>query len=115
MTNNLRSNELLIFGNNVKNYRLLKGLTQEQLAESISISAVQLGRIESGKNACGIQIVLKLCEALFVTPNDLFYGINSIPSSDNCNAFLNAFCNKNNIKNKEINYLLKYILNYFNR
>ena len=87
MTNNLRSNELLIFGNNVKNYRLLKGLTQEQLAELISISAVQLGRIESGKNACGIQIVLKLCEALFVTPNDLFYGINSIPSSDDCNAF----------------------------
>mgnify|MGYP002688815246 FL=1 len=97
MTNNLKSNELLTFGNNVKNYRLLKGLTQEQLAESISISTVQLGRIESGKNACTIQMVLKLCAALLVTPNDLFYGINSIPSSNDVNASFNSFINTHDI------------------
>ena len=115
MTNELRSNEFLTFGNNVKNYRLLKGLTQAQLANSISISTMQLGRIEKGKTSCTIQIVLKLCAALLVTPNDLFYGVNSIPSSDDYNVFLNTFYNKNNIKNEEIKGMLKYILNYFDR
>ena len=113
MTNNLRSNDLLTFGNNVKNYRLLKGLTQEQLAESISISTVQLGRIESGKNACTIQMVLKLCAALLVTPNDLFYGINSIPSSNDVNASFNSFINTHDIHSKETRQFLKHILDYF--
>ena len=113
MTNNLKSNELLTFGNNVKNYRLLKGLTQEQLAESISISTVQLGRIESGKNACTIQMVLKLCAALLVTPNDLFYGINSIPSSNDVNASFNSFINTHDIHSKEARQFLKHILDYF--
>ena len=113
MTNNLKSNELLTFGNNVKNYRLLKGLTQEQLAESISISTVQLGRIESGKDACSIQMVLKLCAALLVTPNDLFYGINSIPPSNDVNASFNSFINTHDIHSKETRQFLKHILDYF--
>ena len=90
-----------------------KNMTQEQLAESISISTVQLGRIESGKNACTIQMVLKLCAALLVTPNDLFYGINSIPSSNDVNASFNSFINTHDIHSKETRQFLKHILDYF--
>lgn len=113
MTNTPKNNDLLIFGNNVKNYRLLKGITQEQLAESISISTVQLGRIESGKNACTIQMVLKLCAALVITPNDLFNGITSIPSNNDVNASFNSFINTHDIHSKETRQFLKHIIDYF--
>ncbi|MDD3303869.1 MAG: helix-turn-helix transcriptional regulator [Clostridia bacterium] len=113
MANKPKNNNLLIFGNNVKNYRLLKGITQEQLAESISISTVQLGRIESGKNACTIQMVLKLCAALIVTPNELFKGIECIPSSNDINVFVNSFVNSHYINSKETKSFLKHIIDYF--
>lgn len=104
---------LIIFGNNVKNYRLLKGITQEQLAETIAISSIQLGRIESGKNACSINMLLKLCYSLNITPNDLFKDVDGIPISSDSNVFLNGFINSHELRSDETKQLLQHIINFF--
>ncbi|MEG2310564.1 MAG: helix-turn-helix transcriptional regulator [Clostridia bacterium] len=103
------------FGLNVKKYRILKKLTQEQLAESIATSAVQIGRIESGSNACTIQMVLKLCIALGVTPNDLFNNIEGIPTTTDTVVYLNNYISSHKIRSGETKNFLKYILDYFEK
>lgn len=105
--------ELKIFGNNVKEYRILKGLTQEQLAESISVSSVQIGRIETGKNACTIQTLLKLCRILNITPNDLFKDIQELPLSSDNSVYINNFISTHQFDNEETKEFFKSILSKF--
>lgn len=93
--------DLKIFGNNIKEYRILKNLTQEQLAEMISVSSVQIGRIEAGKNACTIHTLLKLCQALCVTPNDLFKNIERLPLSSDDSVYINNFINTHEFNSEE--------------
>ena len=106
-------NALRMFGANVKKFRNIKKMTQEQLAECISTSAVQIGRIECGKNACTIQMLLKLCMALEVTPNELFANIEGLPLSDDNTVFLNKFISSHSIQTSETKNFLRHIINYF--
>lgn len=108
-------NELKIFGNNVKEYRIINKLTQEQLAEKISVSSVQIGRIETGRNACTIQTMLNLCKALNVTPNDLFKNITDLPTYTDNAVFLNNFFNTHLINTEETKEFEKYIFNFFSQ
>lgn len=64
-----------IFSNNVKKYRKLQGLTQEGLSELADISISYIKQIESKREFKNVTltIILKLCKALDVTPNTLFY------------------------------------------
>lgn len=48
------------------------GMTQEAFAESIGISRVSVVRIENGDQAPKIETVVQICEALHITPNELF-------------------------------------------
>lgn len=69
----VRSEEVMkLFGSNVQNIRLSKGLTQEQLAEEAKISQVQVARIESGKLNTSISTVSAIANALGVNEGDLF-------------------------------------------
>jgi len=47
------------------------GLTQERLSEMIDCSLRHLVNIERGINGVSIEILLKLCDALRVTPNEI--------------------------------------------
>ena len=58
--------------NNVKNIRLEKGYTQEELARKIDISWRTLQKIEAGANTT-IYVALKLKKALKCKLEDLFY------------------------------------------
>lgn len=63
------------FSTNIKKYRKINNLTQEQLAELADISISYIKQIESGneyKNV-SLTVILKLCKALNVSPNVLFY------------------------------------------
>lgn len=104
---------LKTFGLNVKKYRVVKKMTQEQLAEAISTSSVQIGRVECGKNACTIHMLLKLCMALDVTPNSLFSGIEGLPLNDDNNVFVNRYICNHNIQSSETKNFLRYIVDYF--
>lgn len=60
------------FGKNIKLYRKLKGLTQEHLAEMISVNQRQLARIESGESFVTAETLEKLCVYLEVSVKDIF-------------------------------------------
>ncbi len=63
-----------IVGINVKKYRRAAGLTQEQLAEILDISTVHMSHIECGHVSMSIEILIRLCEILRVTPNHILNG-----------------------------------------
>ena len=56
-------NKLLkTFGINVKIERIKKGCSQEQVAEALSISAVYLSNVESGKHNLSLSNAFKLAK-----------------------------------------------------
>ena len=58
-------------GNRVRTVRRQQSLTQEQLAEKVGISASFLGHIERGTRKASLDTVIKLCNALKVSPSIL--------------------------------------------
>ena len=59
-------------GRNIKYYRNLRKLTQEELAERLDMNARSLSFIECGTNFITAQTLEKLCNILNVTPKQLF-------------------------------------------
>lgn len=58
-------------GKNIKKYRKKAGYTQAELANRIGISKVHMSHMEGGSVSMSIESLLKLCEALQITPNHL--------------------------------------------
>jgi len=56
------------FGAVVRRLRESHGWTQEELAERADMSATYLGFVERGENVPTLTIILKLADALRVTP-----------------------------------------------
>ena len=61
-----------LFGKKVKEKRLGLGLTQEQLAEKIGISAKSLSQIELGNNFVSAENLEAISKTLNVSPKVLF-------------------------------------------
>jgi transcriptional regulator with XRE-family HTH domain len=64
-----------IFGATVRRLRENLGWTQEQLAEVAEMSATYIGFIERGENVPTLTIILKLADALRVTPAQLIADV----------------------------------------
>ncbi len=59
-------------GQNLKKYRLKKGLTQEFLAEKVGIHPTYVGKLESGKNNPSIKMLYKITRTLEIKLPELF-------------------------------------------
>ena len=59
------------FYENLKNWRLFKGMTQEQLATRAGISRPNLAALERGRRECTLSTLCRLAFALDVTPGTL--------------------------------------------
>lgn len=59
-------------GLNVAYYRKARSLSQDQLAELVDISRTHMSRIETAECAVSLDVVFNLCDALQVTPAQLF-------------------------------------------
>ena len=59
-------------GQNLKEARKFKGLTQKELASLLLMTQQQYSRFETGRFELNYQQILRLCEILDITPNDLF-------------------------------------------
>ncbi|WMJ80961.1 helix-turn-helix transcriptional regulator [Clostridium sp. MB40-C1] len=59
----------------IKKYRLLKKLTQSQLAKKAGISKSYLSEIESGKKVPGKDVAKKLGTALKISPSEFMLWI----------------------------------------
>ena len=57
------------FGRRVQQQRKLARLTQEQLSEKAGISLSFLGHIERGTRKASVDTLVKLCNALSISPN----------------------------------------------
>ncbi len=60
------------FGNNLRNIRKKKGMTQEQLANDLGIEISQISRIERGILNTSINNVFNISKVLDVSICDLF-------------------------------------------
>ena len=47
-------------GKRIQKLRKEKGLTQEELAEHLNISTVHLGKLETGKRGCSLDILIDI-------------------------------------------------------
>jgi len=61
-----------IVGANVKKYISKSGLKQKFFAEKIGMTERQLSDIINGRKIIDSSMILTLCEALEVSPNELF-------------------------------------------
>lgn len=59
-------------GQNLKKYRLKKGLTQEFLAEKVGIHPTYVDKLESGKNNPSIKMLYKITRTLEIKLPELF-------------------------------------------
>ena len=62
-----------LLGKKIKQYRILRGLSQEKLSELLNISQRTLSGIECGNNFLTSQTMEKIMEVLNITPDELFY------------------------------------------
>lgn len=61
--------DLKVIGDNVGRLRRMVGITQEELAEKAGITATFIARIEGGTRGLSIDVLVKIAEALGVTPD----------------------------------------------
>lgn len=59
------------FGKNVRKYRKLRGLSQEQLAEKVDVAMKTVSQWENGKTFIEHKNLQKLCEVLGVNEDQL--------------------------------------------
>ena len=59
-------------GENLKQARIAKGLTQTQLAEEMHKYQSDYSEYETGKIQLDYEKIVLLCKRLDITPNDLF-------------------------------------------
>ena len=59
-------------GENIKIARKAKGLTQSQVAAILLMTQQQYSRFENGVFELNYQQIVKICEILDTTPNELF-------------------------------------------
>ncbi|MFC5372947.1 helix-turn-helix domain-containing protein [Brevundimonas faecalis] len=60
-----------VVGGNVRRLRTERGLTQEQLAFEAGIDLTYEGGIERGKRNPSLMVMVRVAEALGVTPSEL--------------------------------------------
>ena len=77
--------DYVLLGARIKEQRQRRMLTQQQLAEKVSLTPGFISRIESGKKKPSLEVLLSICEALNITLNDLLVG-NQIPQESDYNA-----------------------------
>ena len=62
-----------LLGRKIKQYRVLKGFTQEELAEKLNISQRTLSGIECGTNFLSSNTVEKILEVFDISLEEMFY------------------------------------------
>ena len=67
-----------IFGENLKHFRKLNKITQEELSEKLEITPTHLSRIENGKSFVTAELLDSLCVIFDISPATFFYNYTGI-------------------------------------
>lgn len=67
-------------GKRIREYRMILGLSQEQLAEKSGLSSVYVGKVERGESSPTIIVLQQICEGLDISLKEFFLmGEKKIP------------------------------------
>lgn len=69
-------------GQRIRNYRLMRGLSQEKLAEIAGCHTTYIGQIERGEKNATIESIEKISSALKIPMSELFEKIDERKNSD---------------------------------
>ena len=71
-----------IFGINLRHFRKLNNLTQEELSERLDITPAHLSRIENGKSFVTAELLDSLCLIFNISPATFFYTTQEFSGDD---------------------------------
>ena len=83
-----------IFGENLKHFRKLKNLTQEELAEKLDIIPNHLSRIENGKSFVTSELLDALCVIFNTSAASFFYTAQEFSGDDSLFARIDSVIDK---------------------
>ncbi len=100
-----------IMGERLRNARLAKGLTQDQLAEKINVSIAFLSRIESGKTRINLVRLNEICDITGVSEAYVLGGTSENSASYLTEEFNSLLKDCPPEKRKQIFEIAKIIVN----
>ena len=68
-----------LLGANIRKYRVNLGMKQEELAEKVECSSTHIGMVENANSKPSLEMVVKIANALQVTPDQLLLDSVDIP------------------------------------
>lgn len=74
----MSDDRLKVFGMAVRKLRKGKGISQEDFADLAKIDRSYFGQIERGEKNISLGKVFLICDALHVTPSDLFLTMKDV-------------------------------------
>lgn len=82
MNKTVEDETLKRIGTNIRIARVLKGFTQEYIAERLNKSTNFISLIERGKSGIGIKTIIDFCNILDIEPNSIFSGLYKYNNQD---------------------------------
>ena len=107
----ITKNSLQVIGKNVKTARLMRGLSQELLAEKLEKSINFVSLLENGKTGFSIQTIIDLCSALEVDANFIFKGVIAPPEAIADDYITKSLSLFNETDRNIVENLITYIVN----
>lgn len=83
-----KENLMTIVGSNLKFYRTMRHMTQEELAEKVGVSVSFCANIERGKKGVSMFALRDFADALDITANQLLYDRKANQHLDNIMVLL---------------------------
>lgn len=106
-----KDNDNVIYGTSIRNFRIKNHLTQEQVAQLTGFDTKYISQLETGRYMGTIKTMLKFCEALNVTPNDILCDfIKDLNCNNEIKDFNNKFSKLSNRDKKNIVALMESML-----
>lgn len=99
-------------GKQIKKYRVLRGMTQNDLAEKIGLTEKQISKIETGVHYPKFENFVKILDVLNIEMKDFDTGLN-IQNNILRNSILKIIYRANDIELKHYSILLKQIEKIF--
>lgn len=72
----------IVIGKKLKEYRELRGFTQDDVAKELDVNPKHYGRIERGENSCTLSNLVSLCNLFGISSEDIL-GSLTITKPDN--------------------------------
>lgn len=105
-----RNYDAVEFGKRLREARKKAGMTQEQLAEKLILTAESVSRMENEKGMCMPEHIVHICELLNITSDYLYFGCNVLKDEKNASLInineVLAACDLDEIKRVEQMVLL---------